>query len=64
MGIASHDVMTARLILAKATEKNVGITVDPRPGRDDRNRKGVPRSLTVEPRFFRSGRAPVEPGLQ
>ena len=28
MGIASHDVMTARLILAKATEKNVGITVD------------------------------------
>jgi ornithine cyclodeaminase/alanine dehydrogenase len=28
MGIASHDVMTARLILAKATEKNVGTTVD------------------------------------
>ena len=28
MGIASHDVMTARLILEKAREKNVGTTVE------------------------------------
>lgn len=28
MGIASHDVMTARLILGKARENNVGTTID------------------------------------
>ncbi len=28
MGIASHDVMTARLILEKAAEKNIGTTVE------------------------------------